>query len=101
VNCIDYRACNDDVIMNVRLEAAVRYYYSISLKQLRNVTKPLGQDNRPLGEIRTGSHEYVNLYTMTFGLYSSCFNSIVMEETVGMVWTGFIWLRIGTSGGIL
>jgi hypothetical protein len=25
----------------------------------------------------------------------------VLEEQDGKVWTGFIWLRIGTSGGVL
>jgi len=25
----------------------------------------------------------------------------MLEEYVGMVWTGYIWLRIGTSGWLL
>jgi hypothetical protein len=25
----------------------------------------------------------------------------ILEKSVGMVWTGFIWLRIGTSGRLL
>jgi hypothetical protein len=25
----------------------------------------------------------------------------ILKKQVGRVWTGFIWLRIGTSGGVL
>jgi hypothetical protein len=28
-------------------------------------------------------------------------NKLILERYDGMVWTGSIWLRIGTSGGIL
>jgi hypothetical protein len=28
-------------------------------------------------------------------------DTMVLKEIGGKVWTGFIWLRIGTSGGIL
>jgi hypothetical protein len=27
--------------------------------------------------------------------------SLILEKLVGLVWTGFIWLRITTSGGLL
>jgi hypothetical protein len=57
---------------------AMRNSYSIS------VGKPEGK--RPLG--RTG-HKWENISQWILGKWG------------GNIWTGFIWLRIGISGGLL
>jgi hypothetical protein len=60
------------------------------------VGKPEGK--RPLGRPRL---RWVDNFEME--LREICWSDMdwILERDVGVIWTGLIWLRIGTGGGLL
>jgi len=54
-----------------------------------------GESRNGVGNLREGGHfEHI-------GIDGRIILKLISKKSVGSTWTGFMWLRIGTSGGIL